>query len=271
MAAVYKVLRPRTVFIVWATLSQRTEATRGGVRTALRKWILRKADACFTHGNDSEAYLRSLGFRKPVYHTPYVIEFNAYPHDHTPPRGEVRSVLYTGQLIERKGIVPFTETLSRWCSLHPETQVHLTVGGEGPQRAQLASLVLQPNLEILLAGHMQHAAIAEAYRTSTFCVFPTLGDEWGMVVNEALSAGVPILASVHAQASLELVRDGVNGWLFDPEQEESAQQGLDRAFGTSYEALLRMSEQARTSVATWTPEVMGERMASAITALTSAS
>ena len=49
-------------------------------------------------------------------------------------------------------------------------------------------------------------------------VFPTLADEWGLVVNEALAAGVPVLGSLYSQAVEELVRDGENGWTFRPDR-----------------------------------------------------
>ncbi len=266
-AALYKILRPHTKLIIWATLSQRTEATRGGLRRRVRRWILRKADACFTHGVDGEIYLRNLGFTGPVFFTPYVIESGIYEGKSTVPDDEVVRVLYTGQLIERKAIYPFTEALCAWCRQHPERRVRFTVGGDGPEKSRLEALDRPDNLDMQLVGHLDLQAIVLAYRNASVYVFPTLGDEWGMVVNEALSAGVPILASEHAQSSLELVKEGINGWIFDPSDPKSLADGIDRALSTDRATLAIMSRQARASVARWTPKAMAERMAEGVRAV----
>lgn len=260
-ATLYKTLRPKTKLIVWATLSQRTEATRGQLRIRLRKLILAKTDACITHGVDGEIYLRRLGFTRPIFFAPYVIENEKYQGTSLVPDDAVTRVLYTGQLIERKGIYPFTVELCEWCWAHPEKQVLFTVGGEGPERQRLEALSLPSNLQMKLVGHLNLDAIVLAYRNASLYVFPTLGDEWGMVVNEALSAGLPILASEHAQASLELVKDGVNGWIFDPSDRQSLAKGIDTALSANRQTLNEMSHNARTSMVPWTPQAMAERMA----------
>ena len=265
-ATLYKRLRPQTKLIVWATLSQRTEATRGRLRTLLRKLILGAADACFTHGLDGETYLRNLGFSGPIFFAPYVIESGIYEGSSLVPEDGVLRVLYTGQLIERKAIYPFTQALIAWCLQHPGRRVQFTVGGDGPEKGRLEALHLPGNLEMHLVGHLDVEAIVLAYRNASIYVFPTLGDEWGMVVNEALSAGVPILASEHAQSSLELVQEGVNGWLFDPGNAQSLADGIDKALSTDHLTLTAMSQNARASVAEWTPEAMAARMAEGIRA-----
>ena len=263
-AMLYKMLRPATTFIVWATLSQRTQATRGWIRTLLQKLLLRRADACFAHGADGERYLRGLGYAGPVFFTPYVIESAPYEGGSLLPGDDVFRVLYAGQLIERKGIYTFTVALYDWCRRHPESRVLYQVGGEGPERARLEALAPPSNLSIEFLGHLDVNQLSRAYRSASIYAFPTLGDEWGMVVNEALSAGLPILASEHAQASVEMVEDGVNGWIFDPTDAASLSDGIERAMGTDRQTLDKMSRSAKKSAALWTPQVMAGRMASAI-------
>ena len=56
--------------------------------------------------------------------------------------------------------------------------------------------------------------MAEVYAKASLFAFPTLADEWGVVVNEAMAAGLPVLGSIYSQAVEELVEDGVSGWVF---------------------------------------------------------
>lgn len=266
-ASLYKLLRPRTILIVWATLSQRTESTRGRLRVRLRRWVLGRADGCFTHGQDGEIYLRNLGFRRPVFHTPYAADAARVAPSYSPSVSGPRRLLCLGQLIERKGVLPFIRALATWCRANPALQVRLTLGGEGPLRSVLETVQLPGNLLVRLVGHMNSQQMDEAYRETDIFVFPTLADEWGMVVNEALCAGIPMLASMHAQAAAELVQHGVNGWLFDPEAEDSMFAALDRALNMNMESLQQISKAAHATMAGHTPQVMAERMAGAIAVL----
>ncbi len=126
-------------------------------------------------------------------------------------------------------------------------------------------LPANPNLEI--KGNVAPASLPDFYRDASTFVFPTLGDEWGAVVNEALCAGLPVLGSVHSQAVEELILEGKNGWVFDPADSRDTYQALDRAFTADGEMLKEMSNNAQTSIAAITPETVAARMADAIRAL----
>jgi glycosyltransferase involved in cell wall biosynthesis len=269
-ACLYRITHPHTKLLVWATLSQRTEATRGRLRIALRRWILRQADACFVHGADGEGYLRQFGYAKPVFHIPYVTEERHYQGESIVPEDDITRIVYAGQLIERKGIYPFSAALCAWCAAHPERRVVFRVAGEGAERERLKTLQVPPSLTVEFLGHLDTAEISLAYRSASICAFPTLADEWGLVVNEALSAGLPVLASQHAQASIELIQEGYNGWIFDPYDQASLYSAMDRALSLNRSALRTMASNAQASVADWTPQAVATRMAAAIRRVASA-
>lgn len=86
---------------------------------------------------------------------------------------------------------------------------------------------LPANLHQRFTGHLDYQTLAALYADSGALVLPTLFDEWGLVVNEALASGLPVLGSVLSQAVEELVRDGVTGWLFDPTRPDSLRRPLD--------------------------------------------
>lgn len=264
MSVLYKIVFPRTLLIVWATLSVRTESTRGWVRHLLRRWILAHTDAAFVNGRSGERYLRDMGYDGNTYLTPYTVNDTLFqPEYHIPEDGVIR-LFYVGQLIERKGLVPFLTLLLRWCREHSGLRVNLRIAGVGPEFGRLSSMSLPANLIVEFLNKVPHVDLVPEYQNATFFVFPTLADEWGLVVAEALSCGLPVLGSIYSQAVEELVVDGVNGWTFVPEDERGVYEVLDTAFRTGDRAQRALSINARTSIARVTPNVLAATIKEAI-------
>ena len=267
MSVLYGMAFPKTVLIVWATLSDRTEATRGRFRVMLRRWIVRRVDAVFVNGKSGARYLASLGFTGPIITIPQVIDDTAFLGESTIAKDEALCLLYVGQLIERKGLHLFLLVMRQWCVDHPDRSILLRIAGDGPERARLESVSLPPNLKIELLGDIVPNMLPAYYHSASILAFPTLGDEWGLVVNEALIAGVPVLGSVYSQAVEDLVREGENGWVFRPTDTRDTYNALDRALTADRETLGAMSLNARASIAELTPAAIAAKMANAIQAL----
>jgi len=168
--------------------------------------------------------------------------------------------LYVGQLIERKGLIPFLAALVRWTKLHPSRRVSLTFAGNGPLRSELESHPATDNLRLFFLGDVNYDALPSVYADADFFVFPTLADTWGVVVNEALASGLPVLGSLYGQAVSELVRDGSNGWTFRPDHTSEMAQALERALTASDDQLDSMRNSARETALRLTPEYAADRI-----------
>ena len=257
LAAMYRRRRANVRLVLWATLSERTEATRGWLRRRIRRWLISNVDAVFNNGRGGSAYLRAeLGYSGPMYFVPYAIDDRPFRTEVYEPRANVFRLLYTGQLIARKGLPAFCSTVNRWCGDHPATHVSFTLVGEGPERDAILSTPTSGNFTIQLFDRVHQEALVGYYEDADIFAFPTLGDEWGVVVNEALIAGRPILGSVHSQAVAEMVSEGSNGWLWDPDNDGSLYDALSRAFQSTPEELKHMSDNAKASVMRVSPAVI---------------
>lgn len=100
--------------------------------------------------------------------------------------------------------------------------------------------------------------------TTTYCGSPTLTDEWGLVVDEALHSGLPVIGSVHSQAVEALIDDGVNGFQYDPDDEDSFALAMNQWVIIDPSHRLGMSESARESVRSRTPETSASQLVSAV-------
>lgn len=259
--ALYKLLRPNTRMVIWATLSERTERRRGRMRILIRRRLLAVADGVVVNGESGRRYVLSLA-DVPVHVVPQAVPAPTRP---APPRSpDTRlSFVYVGNLVAPKGLRQMVTDLDRWLADRGRS-ADLTLIGHGPERQWLAALG-SDRLYLHFTGHLPYEQVLGSYAGHDALLFPTLWDEWGLVVNEALQVGCPVIGSVHSQAVESLVRPGVNGFRYDPEEPGSLAAALDafaEVLDRSPEAL---AENARRSMAGSTPETMAAGLAAALT------
>ncbi len=267
LAVLYKLCLPHTRLILWATLSERTEATRGAIRKRLRQWLLARVDAVFVNGKEGGCYIRTLGYEGMLCTIPYAIDATLFLTKTFAPQQNRFRLLYTGQLIPRKGLVKFCLTLSQWLQENPGLDVTFTLVGEGKERDRLVKLKDSMSFSMSIHPRASQSELLRFYEEADISVLPTLGDEWGMVVNESLNAARPVLGSVHSQAVTELIQDGENGWIWDPEEEGSLYRTLSRVFQTGPQELRSMSEFAKHSVAKVSPDLVSSKVLAALQAV----
>lgn len=251
----YQRFHRQTPLILVCNLSEHTERGRGWVRLLLRRWLAGCATAATANGVSGLRYLTATGFRQnSLYLFPYVSQpglFETLPLERHPETA--RRLIYVGELSERKGILPFVHRLSQWIQRDSGRSVALQVLGTGPLEQELKSFRGPSELLLDMRGHCNYDEIRAALAEAGLLVFPTFADEWGLVVNEGLAAGLPVIGSKFSQAVDELIVEGRNGWQFDPSDELDTYRVLDRVFGTSDSSLSAMRLQCRQSVAERTP------------------
>jgi glycosyltransferase involved in cell wall biosynthesis len=259
LSVLYRLCHPDTRMILSAPLSCRSERHRGWLRIWLRKWILRHIDAAFVNGQSGEEYLRGLGYKGRLTHIPYTVDGTHFANKCYDPHPNHMRLLFTGRLVPQKGLRTFCAVLDRWCADHPEITVRMRFIGEGREEEFLRTVPTHSNLTIEVFGKVSQSELREHYEQSDIFVLPSLSDEWAVVTNEAMNAGVPVLGSVQAQSVLELVREGKNGWQFDLLSEQSTYDGFSRALLTPVQRLHAMSVEAFKTSEAFAPPRIAER------------
>ena len=259
LSVLYGLAHPGIKIILWATLSCRSERYRGWHRVLLRKWILKRISGAFVNGKSGEEYLRRLGYTGRLAHIPYSIDGTPFHIEHYAPKpGHVR-LLFTGRLVPQKGLRTFCTVLNQWCADHPDTTIRMRFVGEGREEEFLRTMPTHSNLTVELVSKVTQQQLRTHYEDSDIFALPTLSDEWAVVTNEAMNAGLPVLGSIQAQSVDELVEDGENGWRFDLLSEADTYRGFDHAFSTTVEQLHAMSLNARETAAAFAPPRIAER------------
>jgi glycosyltransferase involved in cell wall biosynthesis len=128
----------------------------------------------------------------------------------------------------------------------------------------LERFAVPSNVSLQLLGPAPYDALPGVYAQADILVLPTLADEWGLVVHEALTAGVPVLGSLHSQAVEELVKDRENGWTFYPASPGHMYAALDAAMHTTGEQLQSMRRIARAGALELSPQRIADRLVEAV-------
>jgi glycosyltransferase involved in cell wall biosynthesis len=154
-------------------------------------------------------------------------------------RAPARSALYVGRLSEEKGIRVLLEA---WAHV---VNVPLTIIGDGPLRSEVESAVASraiPNVTV--TGALSHDEVLTRLACAGMLVFPSVCQEtFGLVVAEALSAGVPVIATnIGAQA--EAVKHNVSGLLVQPHDPAALAEAVNN-LATDTSLAERLSRGAR--------------------------
>ena len=261
-AVFYRKLQPNSRLIIWATLSEVSERGCGRLRSLVRPLLLRAADAVIVNGDSGARYVQSCGTNSErVFRVPYATDLPRFLSQPLVREYAVRRrLIYSGQLIQRKGLVPFIVHLAEYAARHLACRFQFWLAGDGPLRREIGEFCGPANLEIRMLGHLDYSRLPELYSQAGILAFPTIADEWGVAVVEAMAAGLPVLGSVYSQAVEELVRDGQNGWTFRPDDAVQVCDALSRAFESPVEHIDRMAECARLSVRGLDPASIADRM-----------
>jgi glycosyltransferase involved in cell wall biosynthesis len=137
------------------------------------------------------------------------------------------TILFVGSLIQRKGIDLLLNAFSKSHIRHPS--IRLRVVGDGPLRKSLERQVAQAGLQdrVEFAGFVEPPEIPSEYAKAGLFVLPSLEDTFGVVVVEAIAAGVPVICSSFAGVSAYL-KDGEDAFVVDPNDTELLAGRIDR-------------------------------------------
>lgn len=262
LALVYRKRRPSARLIVWAEMAESTEQGRGWTRGVLRRFLQKHVDGFVVLGESGARYIRSLGTdERKIFRVPYTTDVHRFATNPLTRRDDqARRLVYVGQLVERKGLLPFVGALSRWAAANPDRTIEFVLAGVGPLRDKLEREWLPVNLRLTFLGNIWYADLPNVYAECGIFAFPTLADSWGVVVNEALASGLPVLGSIFSQAVEELVEDRRNGWLFDPGKPEAMYRAIGESMTAPLEVLNDMRQHARTTALRLTPDYVAERI-----------
>ena len=215
---------------VWVMIESSLHSERhpGPVRSLVRAAIARLAHRWIAVGECSAEYLASRKVPESrittIQNTVDERPFSRVER-FAPAVGEKPIALHVGQLVHRKGVALLLEAVATLSARG--IGISVVIAGDGPERHQLEARARELMLsDVSFVGQCPTDQIAALLARASFLVFPTLDDVWGLVVNEALWSGVPVLGSCHAGCAKELLPTRN---IFDPLDHDGFVEALERA------------------------------------------
>jgi glycosyltransferase involved in cell wall biosynthesis len=198
-------LLTRTPFGVGTDGSVDTDPGRVSlVHRLARRAIVPRASYGVGASEDSRRLLAQYGLGpERTIVVPIVTAWDA-PREWTPREQRPWDVLLCGAIDEhRKGALFFADVMARCKQQGLAPRVRIV--GDGPLRDNLRARLEAAGIDARFDGYLQPDQLPEAYSSAKLLLFPSRGDPWGLVANEAILCGTPLIASPHAVSSMELV------------------------------------------------------------------
>ncbi|WP_248341914.1 glycosyltransferase family 4 protein [Anaeromyxobacter paludicola] len=209
--------------------SQEHDCARNIFKETGKAWIVRRFDAALVGGPTHADYLVRMGMDPGRIALGYDVVDNAYFAEGaararavaTKLRRELalpeRYFLCSARFIPKKNLSCLLEAYGIYRRGAGKSAWQLVLLGDGPLRSELEATRGRLGLKdtVLMPGFKQYAELPSYYGLASGFVLPSTTEQWGLVTNEAMAAGVPVLVS-EAAGSAALVRPGVNGFTFPP-------------------------------------------------------
>ncbi len=144
----------------------------------------------------------------------------------SPQAGDKTELVFVGQLVPRKGVDTLLEAVAPLIPKYPQLEVVLIGAGESEAELKQQARRLGIESRVAFEGVVASDAILQRLANARALVLPSRWDGWGLVVNEALSVGVPVFVSDHCGAA-GVVRNGENGFVFPADDAAHLRAQLD--------------------------------------------
>ena len=174
---------------------------------------LRGAAALHATSEDEVRHIRDQGLRQPIILSPNGIDMPRTPR---PRRGARRTLLYLGRLHEKKGLDMLLDAWAALESAHPDWDLRIIgKGSESFESGLVKSIVARGLTRVAMDGAIYGDGKLAAFQEADLFVLPTRGENFGMVVAEALAAGTPVVTTTGAP--WKGLTDHRAGWSCAPE------------------------------------------------------
>jgi 1,2-diacylglycerol 3-alpha-glucosyltransferase len=210
-------------------------------------------------GMRAASYLRRLGIPEDKIAGSYDVVDNDYfvseaERCRAEASGRPPYFLFVGRLAAEKNIPTLLQAHARYLASGGEWE--LVIVGDGPLRQQLqeqAKAGVQSG-KVIFAGHKVIRELPDFYAFAGCLVLPSIREPWGLVVNEAMASGLPAIVSSRCGCADDLIQNGSNGFVFNPESFSDLSRLLGQVSRLSKGERKRMGQRSMEIIAAYSPE-----------------
>jgi glycosyltransferase involved in cell wall biosynthesis len=179
-----------------------------------------------------------------------------------------RYFLASGRFVAKKNLLRLLEAYAGFRRRAAGDHWHLVLLGDGELRAEIERRIARADLagRVMLAGFKQYEELPGYYGLANAFVHASTTEQWGLVVNEAMASGLPVIVSERCGCVPDLVEDGVNGFTFDPYAVQALAALMQRVAAMTEERRAAMARAGQRIIANWGPERFADGLMQAVQA-----
>ena len=259
----------RVPFVLWSESNARDIRSEHSAIEFLKKQFLAACDGFVVPGKSSEEYLRLLGGgSRPIVVAPNAVDIEFFAGGARRARAQSSEVrrkrglperyfLYVGRLVPQKGVFELVEAYAK-LDANLRQSISLVFAGDGVARDKVLKFAaaLAPG-QVRLVGFKQREELPELYALADAVILPTHSDPWGLVVNEAMACGKPVIVSSAAGCVEDLVRDGGNGYVVPAKDVASLAKAMS-SLASDEELRKRMSRLSFEMIQAYSPDAWAQ-------------
>lgn len=256
-------------------MSESTEID--GSRVRLKEWakskIVKQYSAALVGATPHIDYLAKLGLSRDRIFVGYDVVDNDYfiqgsdvarsRNEHLRKNKSLpnKFFLNSSRFIDKKNLARLIDAYARYRQAVGDDAWHLVIIGDGPLREELEGQISRLDLysQIHLPGFKQYEELPDYYGLASAYVQASTTEQWGLVVNEAMASGLPVLVSERCGCTKDLVKSDVNGFTFNPYNIDELAGLLQKLSGNECN-LAGMGQASRGIISHWTPATFAENL-----------
>ena len=266
--AALKIACQRKIPVVICSESNRDDFPRRWVAETIKRRVVGLCSAGLAGATPQKAYLCDLGLPTSAVFTGYNTVDNGHfaagadrarasasvlrAKHHLP----VRYFIAVARFTEKKNIAGLIAAYAEYAGPALTAAPDLLILGDGPLRGDLEQQIARLGLEskVHLPGPIAYDLLPIYYGLATAFVHASTTEQWGLVVNEAMAAGLPVLVSNRCGCVTDLVREGENGHTFAPQDIHKLAALLGKLAAATGPEIAKMGAGSRSIISRWGPD-----------------
>jgi len=216
--------------VILLSESIENDAPRFQLRELIKQKIIQQYDAALVGGTPHKRYFTKLGMPPQAIFLGYDVVGNEAFHpaliSHFPHPLKSSYFLAINRFIPKKNLAFLINSYATYRQQKGHEAWHLVLSGDGELRSEIEQQIEKLNLTdwIHLPGFLQQEELLPYFAHASCFIHASIQEQWGLVVNEAMAAGLPVLVSNRCGCFEDLVLEGINGFGFDPTDQEALSQ-----------------------------------------------
>lgn len=208
-----KKLKIKTILRVETNLHSKNPVFKRIIKFFFLKFIFSHVDFFLTIGKLNRQFYKSFAIdNSRLFNAPYFVDNNFFKNNKTSKLKKKTNFLFVGKLIDRKNPLLFIKIAEK---LKNEKNIHFNIVGSGPLFDTCKKEIKIKSLSnISMLGFRNQKKLKKIYSNNDYLVQTSNYETWGLVINEAMASGLPVITSHNSGAAHDLIKHNNNGYIF---------------------------------------------------------